>query len=99
LPFADEAFDAVFHFGGVNLFNEPERAIREFVRVAKKGGIVAWGDESFSPNLPDNMQKRILGKMNPGFLKAKPAIPKELVNVREYEVYDGMVYLVVGEKD
>jgi hypothetical protein len=38
----------------VNLFNEPERAIREFIRVAKKDDIIAWGDEGFSPNLPDS---------------------------------------------
>ncbi|HBE79259.1 MAG TPA: hypothetical protein DDW65_16025 [Firmicutes bacterium] len=98
LPFASETFDMVFHFGGVNLFNEPDRAIREFIRVTKKGGTVAWGDEGFSPNLPDDRRKRILVKMNPGFLKARPVIPQGLVNVREYEVYDGLGYLVVGEK-
>jgi Methylase involved in ubiquinone/menaquinone biosynthesis len=98
LPFADESFDAVFHFGGVNLFNEPQRALREFIRVTQKGGIVAWGDEGFSPNLPDDRRKRIMAKINPGFLKARPAIPKGLVNVKEYEVYDGMAYLVVAEK-
>jgi ubiquinone/menaquinone biosynthesis C-methylase UbiE len=98
LPFASETFDAVFHFGGVNLFNEPEKAVCEFVRVAKKGGMVAWGDEGFASNFPDDFRKRILMKINPGFLKPRPAIAEGLVNVKEYEVYDGMGYLVVGEK-
>jgi ubiquinone/menaquinone biosynthesis C-methylase UbiE len=98
LPFQNESFDAVFHFGGVNLFNEPEKAIGEFVRVAKRGGVVAWGDEGFSPDYPDGFRKKLFVKMNPGFLKPKPAIPKELINGKEYEVYDGMAYLIVGQK-
>ena len=46
LPFMDGSFDALFHFGGVNLFNDPEAALSEFVRVVREGGIVAWGDRS-----------------------------------------------------
>lgn len=98
LPFADESFDALFHFGGVNLFNEPQKAITEFVRVVKKGGIVSWGDEGFSKNYPDNFRKRLLSRMNPGFTKAHPEIPANVAEVKEFEVYDGMAYLVVGNK-
>jgi ubiquinone/menaquinone biosynthesis C-methylase UbiE len=38
LPFADNSFDILFHFGGVNLFNNPDLALREFVRVVRRGG-------------------------------------------------------------
>ena len=35
LPFGDDTFDAVFHIGGINFFNDKEKAIAEMVRVAK----------------------------------------------------------------
>jgi len=98
LPFADDSFDVVFHFGGVNLFNDPARTIAQFVRVAKKGGIVSWGDEGFSPGYPDGMKKRMLVRMNPGFLRSLPAVPETLGDVKTYEVFFGMGYLNVGKK-
>jgi ubiquinone/menaquinone biosynthesis C-methylase UbiE len=60
------SFDAVFHFGEVNLFNDPDRALREFIRVAKKNGVVSWGDEGFSKNYKGEIRRRILAKLNPG---------------------------------
>ena len=98
LPFAENSFDALFHFGGVNLFNEPERAIHEFVRVVKNGGIVSWGDEGFSMDYKDGLRKRVLTRMNPGYLKSRPAIPDSLTDVRTFTVYGGLGYLVVGKK-
>lgn len=35
LPFQDEVFDVVFHFGGINFFNDKAAAIREMIRVAR----------------------------------------------------------------
>ena len=99
LPFADESFDALFHFGGVNLFNDPQKAVNEFSRVVKKGGIVSWGDEGFSKNYPENFRKKLLIKINPGFIKDHPKIPQNVIEVKEYEVYDGMAYLTVGKKN
>jgi ubiquinone/menaquinone biosynthesis C-methylase UbiE len=98
LPFDDNSFDALFHFGSVNLYNEPEKAVKNFVRVVKKNGIVSWGDESSSDKIPDGWKRKILTKMNPGYLKPRPPIPDSIDNVKEYEVYDGYGYLVVGTK-
>ncbi len=53
LPFPDEFFDAVFHFGGFNEFSDHKRAAAEFARVAKTGGAVLFGDESVGPWLRD----------------------------------------------
>lgn len=39
LPFDDNSFDGLYHFGGINLFNDPDQAIRECIRVVKK---IAW---------------------------------------------------------
>jgi len=46
LPFKDEAFDVVFHFGGINFFNDRAAAIREMIRVAKPGTRFVVGDEN-----------------------------------------------------
>jgi SAM-dependent methyltransferase len=49
LPFADDYFDSVFHFGGINLFDDIRQATHEMARVVKKGGRVVFGDESVAP--------------------------------------------------
>jgi ubiquinone/menaquinone biosynthesis C-methylase UbiE len=46
LPFKDNAFDVVLHFGGINFFNDKAQAIREMVRVAKPGAQILIGDET-----------------------------------------------------
>ena len=46
LPFRDEVFDSVFHFGGINFFNDQGSAIREMIRVAKSGTKFVIGDEN-----------------------------------------------------
>jgi ubiquinone/menaquinone biosynthesis C-methylase UbiE len=98
LPFADNSFDALYHFGGINLFNDPQKAISEFIRVVKKGGIVSWGDEGFSDNYRYERRKRIMLKINPGFAKPHPVTPDSVYDVKVNEVYDGLGYLVVSRK-
>ena len=98
LPFADESFDALFHFGGINLFNEPQAALAEFVRVVRKGGIVAWGDEQMSENFRHPVGRRVLPRMNPGFRKSPPPVPGSLADVRQREVCGGLGYLVTAKR-
>lgn len=49
LPYADEAFDAVFHFGGFNHFGDLKAAAAEMTRVVRRGGRVLYGDEAVAP--------------------------------------------------
>jgi ubiquinone/menaquinone biosynthesis C-methylase UbiE len=98
LPFADNSFDALYHFGGVNLFNDPQKAISEFIRVVRKDGIVSWGDEGFSENYSNERRKKLMVKINPGFAKPRPIVPDSVHDVKENEVYDGLAYLVVARK-
>jgi ubiquinone/menaquinone biosynthesis C-methylase UbiE len=98
LPFADFTFDAVFHFGGVNLFSEPQQAVAEFVRVIKPNGIVAYGDEGFAREFPDGWRKKILVKMNPGYLASRPSLPAGIRDITEHVVYGGLGYLVVAKR-
>lgn len=51
LPYASGYFDAVFHFGGINLFGDTKKAIAELDRVCKKGGRVVFGDEGVAAHL------------------------------------------------
>ncbi|MCQ1798473.1 class I SAM-dependent methyltransferase [Neorhizobium galegae] len=51
LPYRDRYFDGVFHFGGINLFGDMARAVKEMERVCKIGGRVVFGDEGIAPHL------------------------------------------------
>ena len=46
LPLRDESFDCVFHVGGINAFNDREKAIREMIRVARPGAKLLLVDET-----------------------------------------------------
>ncbi len=59
LPYHDNYFDAVCHFGGINLFGDIHKAIHEMTRVCKVGGKVLFGDESVASHL----RKSDYGKM------------------------------------
>jgi ubiquinone/menaquinone biosynthesis C-methylase UbiE len=65
LPFPDGYFDAVFHFGGINTFNEKQRALDELTRVTRVGGAVVVGDESVPPWLREKQFGQVLMKANP----------------------------------
>lgn len=64
LPFADDCFDAVFHFGGINTFGDVRAGIAEMIRVAKPGAPVLISDEGMSESRRHTFLGRTLGKMN-----------------------------------
>jgi ubiquinone/menaquinone biosynthesis C-methylase UbiE len=64
LPFPDQFFDAVFHFGGLNLFSDKRQALGEMTRVVRCGGRVVVGDESMAPWLRKTTYGRILLNSN-----------------------------------
>ena len=59
LPFKDNFFDHVFHFGGINLFGNYKKSIDEMERVVKVFGSVTYGDEGIATWL----RKTIFSKM------------------------------------
>jgi ubiquinone/menaquinone biosynthesis C-methylase UbiE len=87
------------HFGGVDLFNEPDKALREFVRVTRENGIVSCGEEGFSKSYKGEVKRRIPAKLNPGFLKLMPGVPEALHERKIHEVYGGLGYLIVARKN
>jgi ubiquinone/menaquinone biosynthesis C-methylase UbiE len=65
LPFADNTFDAMHHFGGFNNFSDPQRALSECVRVVKPGGKIVIGDEGMAPWLRNTEMGKIMMNSNP----------------------------------
>lgn len=51
LPFADHAFDRVFHVGGIGGFRDPAAALAEMARVARPGTPIVVVDEQLEPGL------------------------------------------------
>lgn len=102
LPFPDKYFDAVFSFGGLGVFGDITKSLKEIVRVSKTGAKVVVGDESMPPWLYETEYGKILLNNNPLFRKPIPfeQIPIEARDVIVRWVVGGVYYLiefVVGE--
>lgn len=85
LPFEDQTFDAVFHFGALNVFSDRAKALREISRVTKVGGRVVLGDEGLGPWLRNTEYGKILEHAHPLY---RADAPTELLppNAREVAV-------------
>ena len=55
LPFPEDYFHAVLHFGGINFFTDRGKALQEMVRVAKAGARLVIADETLA--LPGGLGK------------------------------------------
>lgn len=96
LAFPDKYFDAVFSFGGIGVFGDINRALKEIVRVSKIGATVVVGDESLPPWLYETEFGKILLNNNPLFRKEIPLkeIPVEARNTSVHWVVNGVYYLI-----
>src|SRR6267378_998028 len=102
LAFPENYFDAVFSFGGLGVFGEIGKSLREMVRVSRPGAKVVVGDENMPPWLYETEYGKILLNNNPLFKKSVPFehIPVEARDVSVRWVIGGVYYLiefVVGE--
>ena len=97
LPFEDNTFDAVFHFGGINTFAERKEAFEEFSRVAKVGARIVVGDESVPSWLRNEPTYKTLMKANPMFADEVPLqdLPKNIENFELHWIF-GFGYYVIG---
>lgn len=97
LPFEDNTFDAVFHFGGINTFAERKEAFEEFSRVAKIGARIVVGDESVPSWLRNEPTYKTLMKANPMFADEVPLqdLPKNIENFELHWIF-GFGYYVMG---
>lgn len=102
IPFPDGFFDAVFHFGGLNVFPDIAAALAEMARVTKSGGRVVAGDEGVGPWLDETDFAKILENSNPLFRHRAPLdkVPVQARNVTCRWILNGSFYVIafdVGE--
>jgi ubiquinone/menaquinone biosynthesis C-methylase UbiE len=101
LPFKDEAFDVVFHFGGINFFNDNAAAIREMVRVARPGTKFVIGDENEA--LADKYEKvpgmgEFYGHRSGMITAPVNLLPPEMQDVRVKDIAGGDLYCLSFRK-
>jgi len=72
LPFKDNTFDAIFHVGGINTFEEKEMAVKEMFRVAKLGAKIVIVDEGLDPKLRNTWRGRRLLRSNKLYASTPP---------------------------
>lgn len=102
LPFRDEAFEGVFHVGGINFFNDKKAAIDEMIRVAKPGARILIADETekgaqgYEKFIP-TFKKSFDGKRDE--IKAPvDLVPPEMVEQRVFDAWKGWFYCIEFRK-
>jgi len=102
LPFRNESFDVVFHFGGINFFTDRAAAIREMIRVAKAGTKIVISDETERHVKSQYEKAPFVGKYFKGRKEeVQPPIdlvPKEMLDLRLKEFRKGTLYCVSFRK-
>jgi ubiquinone/menaquinone biosynthesis C-methylase UbiE/uncharacterized protein YbaR (Trm112 family) len=102
LPFKNEAFEGVFHVGGINFFNNKQTAIDEMIRVAKSGARIliadetekgAKGYEKFIPGF-----KNSFGGKREEIVAPVHFVPKEMLETRVFDVWKGWLYCIEFRK-
>jgi ubiquinone/menaquinone biosynthesis C-methylase UbiE len=101
LPLGDEAFDAVYHVGGINVFSNRARAICEMIRVAKSGAMIVLVDET--TKLMESFKwvpsvRRMLDQYRGRFAAPVDLVPDGMADMRVKDVAGGMMYCLVFRK-
>jgi ubiquinone/menaquinone biosynthesis C-methylase UbiE len=96
LPFPDDYFDAIFHFGGLNMFSDIRRSFAEMARIVKPGGRIVVGDESVPPWLRRTDFGRILMNCSSHYEGQLPLdqMPVEARDVVIEYILGGVFYLI-----
>jgi len=102
LPFKDASFDVVFHFGGINFFNDKGRAIREMIRVTKPGTKLVISDETEKHVKGMYEKAPVVGKYfkQRSEVVSAPAdlVPQEMLEIRLTEFREGSLYCLTFRK-
>jgi ubiquinone/menaquinone biosynthesis C-methylase UbiE len=101
LPFKAEVFDVVFHFGGINFFNDKAAAIREMIRVARPGTKFVIGDENEGlaqkyENLP--VTGGFYGNREHAISAPVDLLPPNMQNVQVKDIAGGDLYCLSFRK-
>ena len=96
LPFADGAFDAVFHHGGIAEFGDRGAAIAEMYRVARPGGRIVVCDVGVPEDGRISLVNRLLLLTQPEYKQPPPMdlVPGEAQDVRLSWYFGGAWYMI-----
>jgi len=102
LPFQDNSFEAVFHIGGINFFNDKKKAIEEMIRVAKPGTRILIADESekgargYELTIPGF--KRSFENQREVITPPVDLVPKDMEELRLFDIWKGWLYCIEFRK-
>jgi len=102
LPFQDNSFEAVFHIGGINFFNDKKKAIQEMIRVAKPGARILIADESekgargYELTIP-GFKRSFEGKRQ-AITPPVDLVPQEMEELRLFDIWKGWLYCIEFRK-
>lgn len=97
LPYHDNTFGGVFHIGGINFFNDKQKAIEEMVRVAKPGARILIADETekgakaYEKFLPSF--KKTAGE-RPPVVPPMNLVPSGMKDLQLFDVWKGWLYCI-----
>lgn len=102
LPFKDNSFDVVFHVGGINYFNDKQKALAEMIRVAKPGSRLLVVDETESM-VVNTYQKNPFSRKLYQLADRDLSVPVQLLpsGMKEIEVryfFDQKIYCLTFRK-
>ncbi len=100
LPFKNESFDVVTHFGGINTLRDIPAALKEWVRALKPEGQLIVFDEGVSPALRKTRRGADIIKENWLFGLHPPLehLPPQVRNVEVRWVVNDMFYVMSCKK-
>ena len=88
LPYVNNYFDLVFHFGGFNQFKNKKKSINEMFRVSKENGEIFFSDEGMGPWLSETEKYKAL-KINNSLWSSKP--PVNLIPKKSCKIIIGWI--------
>jgi ubiquinone/menaquinone biosynthesis C-methylase UbiE len=96
LPFCDNAFDVVFHMGGINFFSDPGLAVREMYRVAKPGSKLVIVDETdrFTRKLARIPVVKAFFTTETGVRIPHTHVPEDAEELQVRELFNGRLWYV-----
>jgi len=102
LPFIDNAFDIVFHVGGINFFLDKGAAMKEMIRVAKPNTKILIADET-SDYVDSQYKKSRLSKQyfeNKHFdlSELEACVPENVRDKKLELIWDNQFYILTFRK-
>jgi len=102
LPFRVEAFDCVFHVGGINFFTDKARAIKEMIWVARPGTKIVIVDETEKTVREDFKKNPVIrNHFESGSEEVRcpiDLVPPEMTEIKAREIADGRLYCLTFRK-